>query len=137
MSIPRDSKPFPGTQSDTYSYDRGMKPADQPPCDRPDQHQFSDNESARSFGSDNYYETARDKWNNELVPDERSLHREATAGLGMGGDRQFAANSQDVQSTGYGKNLGLNVIEYDQSAAFQTPEKVVVDASRADRGRES
>jgi hypothetical protein len=35
------------------------------------------------------------------------------------------------------KNLGLNIIEYSQSAAFNTAESVVVDVSRADRGKES
>jgi hypothetical protein len=57
--------------------------------------------------------------------------------MGMAGDRQFASNSQDVQSTGYGKNMGLNVIEYGQGAAFGTAEKVSVDTSRADRGNDS
>ena len=57
--------------------------------------------------------------------------------MGQFGDRQFASNSQDLQGTGYGKNEGLNIIEYGQGAAFNTVEKVVVDVSRADRGRES
>lgn len=136
MSLANDNKNWQGTQTDKYTYDRNMKPVP-PECDSKAQHQFADNESAAAFGTDNYYEPSFDRWNNVVVNDDRGLHREATAGLGTYGDRQFASNSQDIQSTGYGKNLGLNIIEYDQSAAFNVPEKVVVDVSRADRGNES
>ena len=71
------------------------------------------------------------------IPFEVPHLRNATAEMGQFGDRQFASNSQDLQGTGYGKNEGLNIIEYGQGAAFNTVEKVVVDVSRADRGRES
>jgi len=134
MSLPNQDKKWPGTETDTYSYDRNVKPQANP-CDRGSQHQFSDNESATSFGTDNYFEPTFDKWNNVIVNDDREMHRESTPGLGQYGDRQFASNSVDVQSTGYGKNLGLNVIEYSPDA--NTVERVVVDTSRADRGQDS
>jgi len=138
MSLPRDSKKkFPGTQTDTYSYDHKTMPVDQPPCDRPDQHEFNDNESASQLGTDSYYETARDKWGNEYVPDDREYHREATAGQSSVGNRQFASNSQDLQSTGYGNNMGLNEIPYGTGAGFARADVVTVDVSRADRGRDS
>ena len=128
MSLANDNKKWPGSQTDTYTYDRGMKPIAQPPCDLPSQHQFEN--------ITDYIEVTRDKWGNEQ-PVDWSNHREATAGLGMAGDRQFASNSQDLQGTGYGKNEGLSIIEYGQGAAFNTAEKVAVDVSRADRGKES
>jgi hypothetical protein len=56
---------------------------------------------------------------------------------GCPGTAKFASNKADLQSTGYGKNMGSNVIEYDQSAAFNRSESTVVDVSRADRGSES
>jgi hypothetical protein len=128
MSLANENKKWPGTQTDTYSYDRNAKPIAQPPCDLRSQHQFED--------ITEYIDVKSDRWNNEQ-PIDWANHREATAGMGMAGDRQFASNSQDVQSTGYGKNMGLNVIEYGQGAAFGTAEKVSVDTSRADRGNDS
>jgi hypothetical protein len=136
MSLPNQNKNWPGTQTPSYSYDRNAKPQ-APDCDLDSMHQFNDNESAASFGTDSYYEPSFDKWNNVVVNDDRGLHCEATAGTGQAGDRQFASNSNNIESTGYGKNLGLNVIEYDSSAAFNQPERVIVDVSRADRGKES
>lgn len=137
MSLPTENdKSWKGTQSDRYVDDRNTKPVP-PDCASPAQHMFSDNESAASFGTDNYYEASFDKWNNVVVNDDRELHREATAGLGQYGDRQYASNRVDLQSTGYGKNEGLNVIEYGQGAAFNQPERIVVDTSKADRGSES
>src|SRR5215469_10883588 len=110
MSVPRDSKPFPGTQSDAYTYDRGMKPSDQPPCDRPDQHQWAENPSAASFGADNYYQTKRDKYGNEYVPDDRGFHREATPGLSeQAGGEQFAHTRDSLQPNDFSQ---FNVIEY-------------------------
>ena len=50
--------------------------------------------------------------------------------------RQFASNSADLQSTGYGRNEGLNVIEYGQGPAFNMAETVIVDVSKADRGKD-
>ena len=88
MSIPRESKEFPGTQTDTYSYDRNAKPY-QSPCDRPDQHQFQD------------------------FP------------------------NQDINSTGYGNQYGINEIPYGQGAAFERSTVITVDTSRADRGSDS
>lgn len=129
MSLAGDNKNWQGTQSDSYSYDRGTKPVDQPPCDLPSQKQFNDETE--------YIEVKRDQWNNE-IPQDWSNHREATPGMGsFGSGRQFSSNSADVQSTGYGKNEGLNYIGWDQSAAFNTSETVIVDVSRADRGKES
>jgi len=122
------NKNWPGTQTDSYTYDRNMKPIAQPPCDLPSQKQFNDETE--------YIEVKRDRWNNEM-PQDWSNHREATAGLGSGGDRQFSSNSADLQSTGYGKQTGLSIIEYDQSAAFNMPERITDDVSQADRGRES
>ena len=122
MSRPTD---WPGTQTPSYSYDRNTKPIPQPSCDSPSQHQFNDETE--------YIEVRNDRWNNE-APVDWTNHREATASMGMYGDRQFASNSQDLQSTGYGKNMDLNVIEYDQSAAFNRAKSTVVDVSRADRG---
>jgi hypothetical protein len=136
MTLANDQKNWKGTQGENYSYDRNMKPVP-PECDSKAQHQFSDNESAASFGTDNYYEPTFDAWNNVVVTDDRGYHREATTGLGAAGDRQFSSNSADLQSTGYGKNEGLNVIEYGTGAAFNTAERTVVDVSRADRGKES
>jgi hypothetical protein len=100
----------------------------QPPCDLPSQHQFED--------ITEYIEVKNDRWNNE-TPVDWTNHRDATAGMGQYGDRQFASNSTDLNSTGYGNNIGLNVIEYGQGAAFNRAEQVAVDVSRADRGRES
>src|SRR5215472_8096562 len=128
MSLANDNKKWPGSQTDTYSYDRTAKPIPQPPCDLPSQHQFNDETE--------YIEVRNDRWNNE-IPVDWTNHRNATAEMGQFGDRQFASNSQDLQGTGYGKNEGLNIIEYGQGAAFNTVEKVVVDVSKADRGRES
>jgi len=128
MSLANENKKWPGTQTDTYSYDRNAKPIAQPPCDLASQHQFEN--------ISEYIEVKRDQWGNEM-PVDWSNHTDTTAGMGMSGDRQFASNSADVQSTGYGKNMGLNVIEYGTGAAFDTAEKTVVDVSRADRGSES
>ena len=128
MSIPRDSKKFPGEQTDTYSFDRNMKPY-QSPCDRPDQHQFQD-------FPDQYIEYSNDRWNNE-VPTDQPMHSEATAGMGAFGDRQFASNRADIKSTGYGNSEGLNIIEYAQGSAFERAETIYVDNSRADRGKDA
>src|SRR6516162_5589919 len=83
MSLPRDSKRFPGTQSDQYSYDRNAKPIAQPPCDRPDQHQFG------SAIEGQYIDVTGDRWNNE-IPQDWSNHNEATPGMGLFGSRQFS-----------------------------------------------
>jgi len=83
MSLPRDSKRFPGTQSDKYSYDRNDKPIAQPPCDRPDQHQFG------SAIEGQYIDVTGDRWNNE-IPQDWSNHNEATPGMGLFGSRQFS-----------------------------------------------
>ena len=107
---------------------RTVKPIAQPDCNLPSQHMFED--------ITEYIEVKLDRWGNEM-PVDWTNHRDTTAGMGAPGDRQFASNSQDVQSTGYGKNLGLNVIEHGTGAAFNNAEKVVVDVSRADRGNES
>jgi hypothetical protein len=133
--LPLDSKrPFTGTQSDTYSNTSNMKPV-RPPCDLTSQKQFSDNESAGQLGTDNYYEPQPDKWNNWVVPEDREYHREGTPGGGMSGDRQFASNRSDIQSTGYGNNMGLNEIPYGQGAAFRPAETVFVAVDRSDRGK--
>ena len=92
MSLPNQNKNWPGTQTPSYSYDRNAKPQ-APDCDLDSMHQFNDNESAASFGTDSYYEPSFDKWNNVVVNDDRGLHCEATAGTGQAGDRQFASNS--------------------------------------------
>src|SRR5215470_15666839 len=81
MSLPGDNKRWPGTQSDQYTDDRKAKPIT-PPCDSKSQHQFNDNESAATFGTDSYYEQTVDKWNNWIVPEDRECHREATGELG-------------------------------------------------------
>jgi hypothetical protein len=128
MSLPRDSKRFPGMQADQYAYDRNAKPITQPPCDRPDQHQFG------SAIEGQYIDVTGDRWNNE-IPQDWSNHNEATPGMGMSGDRQFSSNRADLASTGYGANLGLNVIEYGQGAAFNRADSVTLDVSRADRGK--
>jgi hypothetical protein len=128
MTLANDNKRWPGTQTPSYSYDRNAKPIAQPPCDLPSQHQFEE--------ITEYIEVPNDRWNNE-TPVDWTNHRDATAGMGMYGDRQFASNAQDVESTGYGKQTGLNIIEYDKSAAFNEAERTIVDVSRADRGRES
>lgn len=124
MSLANDNKNWAGNQSDS-TMNTTVRPIAQPPCDLPSQHQFAESE---------YLDVKRDQWNNE-VPQDWSNHRENTAGLGAPGNRQFSSNSQDLQSTGYGKNDGLNVIE--TSAAFNMAERTVVDVSRADRGRDS
>ena len=128
-------KNWAGTQSDN-TMNRQVKPQ-APPCDLDVQAQLSDNVTAASFGTDNYYEATFDQWNNVIVKDDRGYHREATPGMSQPGDRQFASNREDLQGTGYGKNEGLNEIPYGQGAAFNTAEKVAVDVSRADRGKES
>jgi hypothetical protein len=127
MSLANDNKSWGGNQSDR-TMNRIVKSDPQPPCDLASQHQFED--------SQEYIEVKRDRWGNE-VPVDWTNHRGATAGMGMFGDQQFAANTEDLQSTGYGKNLGLNVIEYGQGAAFDQAESTVVDVSRGDRGKES
>ena len=131
-------KQWPGTQSDNYTYDRTAKP-EYPPCDTPKQFQFAESVADESFGGrENYIPAEFDRWNNP-IPEKRPFdHNEPDMGdAGSFGDRQFSSNRADLQSSGYGKNEGLNVIEYGQSAAFQPAEKVVVDNSRADRGREN
>jgi hypothetical protein len=127
MTLANENKNWAGNQSDS-TMNRTVRPIAQPPCDLQSQKQFED--------ITEYIDVQRDQWNNE-VPQDWSNHREATTGLGAAGDRQFASNSADLQSTGYGKNLGLNVIEYGTGAAFDMAERTVVDVSRADRGRES
>jgi hypothetical protein len=127
MSLANDNKNWAGNQSDS-TMNRTVKPIGQPPCDLPSQKQFED--------ITEYIEVTRDQWGNEM-PQDWSNHRDATAGLGMSGDRQFSSNSTDLNSTGYGKNMGLNVIEYGQGPAFDRADAVVVDVSRADRGKES
>ena len=135
MSLPRDSKrPWPGTETPTYSNTSNMKPQ-APDCDLSSQHQFNDNESAASFGTDSYYEPSFDRWNNVVVNDERGYHREATAGVSTAGDRQFSSNRVDLQSTGYGNNMGLNEIPYGTGAAFERATTVYVGVDRADRGK--
>jgi hypothetical protein len=123
MSLPRDSKRFPGTQSDKYSYDRNDKPIAQPPCDRPDQHQFG------SAIEGQYIDVTRDRWNNE-APQDWSNHNEATPGMGLSGSRQFSDFQQADGYSGYGEE-----IPYDQTAAFNLADTVYVDVSRADRGK--
>jgi hypothetical protein len=76
----------------------------------------------------------RDQWGNE-TPQDWSNHREATPGTGMSGDRQFASNKSDLQSTGEGNNMGLNEIPYGQGAAFRPAETVYVAVDRSDRGK--
>lgn len=133
MSLPLDKKNWPGTQTPTYTDDRKQKPQ-APDCDLSSQHQFNDNESAASFGTDSYYEPSFDRWNNVVVNDERGHHREGTPGVGMSGDRQFASNRSDIQSTGYGNNMGLNEIPYGTGAGFNRATTVYVAVDRADRG---
>lgn len=128
MALANDNKKWPGTQSPSYSYDRNTKPIPQPPCNLESQHQFED--------SQEYIEVRNDRWNAE-TPVDWTNHDNSTPGMGMCGDRQFSSNTQDIESTGYGKNFGLNVIEYGQSAASNRAETVYVDVSRADRGRDS
>jgi hypothetical protein len=134
MSLPLDKKNWPGTQTPTYSDDRKQKPQ-APDCDLSSQHQFNDNESAATFGTDSYYEPSFDRWNNVVVNDERDHHRDGTPGMGAYGDRQFASNKADLQSTGEGNNLGLNVIEYGEGAAFNRASTVYIAVDRADRGK--
>ena len=128
MSLANDNRNWKGTQTPTYSYDRGAKPIAQPECNSPSQHQFQEESE--------YITVKNDRWNNE-TPVDWTNHREATAGMGQFGDRQFASNSQDIGSTGYGPNMGLNEIPYGTGAAFGTVEKVFVSVDRADRGSES
>ena len=75
------------------------------------------------------------RWNNVLVNDERGYHREGTPGMGAAGDRQFASNRSDLQSTGYGNNEGINEIPYGQGAAFNKSETIYVAVDRSDRGK--
>src|ERR1700756_846246 len=125
MSLPNDNNKWPGTQAPTYSYDRNAKPIPQPPCDLPSQHQFED--------SQEYIQVTRDQWGNE-TPQDWSNHREGTPGMGMSGDRQFASNKADLQSTGEGDNMGLNIIEYGQGPGFTQATTIYVAVDRADRG---
>jgi len=119
-------KQSPGTQSDTYSYDRNMKPVDQPPCESL---QFANGPIEGA-----YIETYRDKYGNEYTVDQ-PMHRNSTPGLSVqAGGEQFAHTRDSLKPNDFSQ---FNVIEYDQSAAFNTAEKVAVDVSRADRGRES
>ena len=136
MSLPNDNKKWPGTQSPTYTNTSDMKPQ-RPNCDAASQHQFNDAESAGSFGTDPYYEPSFDRWNNVVVNDERGYHREGTPGMGTSGDRQFASNKADLQSTGYGNQDGINEIPYGTGAAFNRATTVYVAVDRADRGQDS
>lgn len=95
--------------------------------------QFADN----PYDSHNYLDVRFDKWNN-VIADDRTMHNSGAVGdVGEFGDRQFASNSVDLQSTGYGRNLGLNEIPHGTSAAFNESERTSVDNSRADRGKDS
>jgi hypothetical protein len=125
------AKKWPGTQTDSYQNTSNMKP--QPsPCDG---NQFA--EVLYPFDANDGYDTPRfDKFNQETVNSE--FHSEsATPGEGQYGNMQFASNSQDIQSTGYGKNLGLNEIPYGTGAAFERADTVYVDNGRADRGKDA
>ena len=125
------AKQWPGTQSDTYQNTSNTKP--QPaPCDG---RQFAEN--PYDFDSPENYDTPNyGRFNQETVNSE--FHSESsTAGEGAFGDRQFASNRADLQSTGYGNNMGLNEIPYGSGAAFNRADVVAVDVSRADRGRDS
>jgi hypothetical protein len=106
-----------------------MKP-EAPDCNG---RQFADN--PYTFDSPDNYDTPRfDRFNQQTVSSD--FHSEsATPGEGEWGDRQFASNRADVQSTGYGNNYGLNEIPYGQGAAFTMADSVTVDVSRADRGK--
>ena len=127
MSLPLDKKNWPGTQTPTYTDDRNAKPIPQPPCDLPSQHQFED--------SQEYIQVTRDQWGNE-TPQDWSNHREGTSGMGASGDRQFASNKADLQSTGEGNNMGLNEIPYGTGAAFDRASTVYIAVDRADRGKD-
>ena len=95
--------------------------------------QFADN----AYDSHYYLDVRFDKWNNVIATD-RTMHNSGAVGdAGESGDRQFSSNAVDLQSTGYGSNYGLNVIEHGQSAAFNQSERVSVDNSKADRGSDS
>ena len=131
MSLAGDNKRWPGTQSDQYTDDRKAKPVT-PPCDSKSQHQFNDNESAATFGTDSYYEQTTDKWGNWIVPEDREYHREATGGTGQAGARQFSDFQQVDGYSGYGVE-----IPYGSGAAFERSSEVTVDNSRADRGKDS
>src|SRR6516225_2739425 len=122
-------KQWPGTQSDSYQNTSNMKPIPAP-CDG---RQFADN--PYTFDSPDNYDTPRwDRFGQETVASD--FHSEsATPGEGASGDRQFASNRADLQSTGYGNNYGLNEIPYGQGAAFNRADSVTVDVSRADRGK--
>ena len=122
MSLAGDNKNWQGTQNPTYSYDRGMKPIAQPPCDLPSHRQVNE--------ETDYIEVTRDRWNNE-IPVDQTNHRNATAETGRFGSMQFA----DSQPADYLE--GINEIPYGQGAAFNQSERVVVDLSKADRGKES
>ena len=127
MSLAHDNKNWAGNQTDS-SMNRTVKPIPQPPCDLASQKQFEE--------MTEYIEVKRDQWGNE-VPVDWTNHADTTAGMGMFGDRQFASNRTDLESTGEGNNYGLNEIPHGSSAAFNQPERLTVDVSRADRGKES
>jgi hypothetical protein len=124
-------KQWPGTQSDTYQNTSNMKPIPAP-CDG---RHFADN--PYTFDSPENYDTPKfGQFNQETVNSE--FHSEsATAGEGQFGNRQYASNRTDLQSTGYGSNYGLNEIPYGTGSAFDTAQSAWVDNSRADRGKDS
>lgn len=95
--------------------------------------QFQDN----PFDKHNYLDVRFDKWNN-VIPTDRTMHDSGAVGdQGRYGDQQFSSASDDIQGGGYGSNMGLNVIEHGQSAAFNQAERTSVDNSKADRGSDS
>jgi hypothetical protein len=101
-----------------------------PSCDG---RQFAEN----PYDSHNYLDVRFDKWNN-VIAEDRSFHNSGAVGdQGRAGNYQFSSATDDLQSTGYGSNMGLNEIPYGQSAAFNESERTFVDNSKADRGKES
>ena len=128
MALANDNRKWRGNQPDAAfsTGEHTLKPIPQPPCSLDSQKQFED--------ITDYVTVTRDKWGAEMTQ-EWSNHSDSTPGMGMPGDRQFASNKADLQSTGYGNNLGLNVIEYGEGAAFNRASTVYVAVDRSDRGK--
>lgn len=97
-----------------------QKKPSQPSCEGP---QFSDSPSGGIVSSDNYLGVSYDKHNHEL-PEDRNMHTESTAGEGA---FNFSGNQYATDFKSYG--VAVNAPDNSQ--------RISVDTSRADRGKEA
>ena len=127
---------WPGTQSPTtFQTTSDMRPT-YPPCDDATQFQFAEVLPNPDFRDQDNYIQARFDADNQVIPVKRPFDHDsgAVGDAGRFGNLLFA--DSDQAGTGASMN-GYNEIPYGTGAGFPDgPTVVIVDNSRADRGRE-